>query len=141
MLQPKRVKYRSHHRGRRKGMAVAGSSINFGEYALKATDAAWITSRQIEAARRAMTRYARRGGRVWIRIFPDKSVTARAAETRMGSGKGAVDHWVAVVKPGRIMFEMAGVPEEVAREALRLASSKLPIGTRIVTRHVARAAA
>ena len=120
-------------------MAVAGSSINFGDYALKATEAAWITSRQIEAARRAMTRYARRGGRVWIRIFPDKSVTARAAETRMGSGKGAVDHWVAVVKPGRIMFEMAGVPDEVAREALRLASSKLPIGTRIVTRHVAQA--
>ena len=139
MLQPKRVKYRSHHRGRRKGMAVAGSSINFGDYALKATEAAWITSRQIEAARRAMTRYARRGGRVWIRIFPDKSVTARAAETRMGSGKGAVDHWVAVVKPGRIMFEMAGVPDEVAREALRLASSKLPIRTRIVTRHVAQA--
>ena len=120
-------------------MAVAGSSINFGDYALKATEAAWITSRQIEAARRAMTRYARRGGRVWIRIFPDKSVTARAAETRMGSGKGAVDHWVAVVKPGRIMFEMAGVPDEVAREALRLASSKLPIRTRIVTRHVAQA--
>jgi len=122
-------------------MAVAGSSINFGDYALKATEAAWITSRQIEAARRAMTRHARRGGRVWIRIFPDKAVTARAAETRMGSGKGPVDHWVAVVKPGRIMFEMAGVPEEVAREALRLASSKLPIGTRIVSRHVAQATA
>ena len=134
MLQPRRVKYRSHHRGRRKGLAVAGSTINFGDFALKATDAAWLTSRQIEAARRAMTRYVRRGGRIWIRIFPDKSVTARAAETRMGSGKGPVDHWVAVVRPGRILFEMAGVPEDVAREALRLASSKLPIGTRIVAR-------
>ncbi len=132
MLQPIRVKYRNHHRGRRKGLAMAGSTINFGEYALKATEAAWITSRQIEAARRAMTRYARRGGKLWIRIFPDKSVTARAAETRMGSGKGAVDHWVAVVKPGRIIFEMAGVPESVAKEAFRLASSKLPIGTKMV---------
>ena len=140
MLQPKRVKYRNHHRGRRKGIAVAGSTINFGDYALKATEAAWLTSRQIEAARRAMTRYARRGGRIWIRVFPDKSVTARAAETRMGSGKGAVDHWVAVVRPGRVLFEMAGVPDEVAREALRLASSKLPIGTKIVTRHVAQVA-
>ena len=135
MLQPIRVKYRNHHRGRRKGLALAGSTINFGEYALKATEAAWITSRQIEAARRAMTRYARRGGKLWIRIFPDKSVTARAAETRMGSGKGAVDHWVAVVKPGRIIFEMAGVPEDVAKEAFRLASSKLPIGTKIVSNY------
>ena len=135
MLQPKRVKYRNHHRGRRKGLAVTGSTINFGEYGLKATEAAWLTSRQIEAARRAMTRFARRGGKLWIRVFPDKSVTARAAETRMGSGKGAVDHWVAVVRPGRILFEMAGVPEETAREALRLASSKLPIGTKIVSRH------
>lgn len=134
MLQPKRVKYRNHHRGRRKGISVAGSTINFGEFAIKATQCAWITSRQIEAARRAMTRYARRGGRVWIRVYPDKSVTARAAETRMGSGKGPVDHWVAVVKPGRILFEMSGVPEEVAREALRLASSKLPISTRVVVR-------
>ena len=116
-------------------MAVAGSTINFGDFGLKATESAWVTSRQIEAARRAMTRYARRGGRIWIRVFPDKSVTARAAETRMGSGKGPVDHWVAVVKPGRILFEMAGVPEEVAREALRLASSKLPIATKVVTRH------
>ena len=139
MLQPKRLKYRSHHRGRRKGIAVAGSTINFGDYALKSTEAAWVTSRQIEAARRAMTRYARRGGRIWIRLFPDKSVTARAAETRMGSGKGAVDHWVAVVKPGRILFEMAGVPDEVAREALRLASSKLPMATKVVTRHAAQA--
>ena len=121
-------------------MAVTGSTVNFGEYALKATEAAWLTSRQIEAARRAMTRYARRGGKLWIRIFPDKSVTARAAETRMGSGKGPVDHWVAVVKPGRVLFEIAGVPQEVATEALRLASSKLPIGTKVVTRHGAAAA-
>ena len=136
MLQPKRVKYRLHHRGRMKGIAVAGSTINLGEYALKATQPGWLTSRQIEAARVAMTRHARRGGRIWIRVFPDRSVTARAAETRMGSGKSAVDHWVAVVKPGKILFEMAGVPEEIASEALRLASSKLPMGTRIVTRHV-----
>ena len=122
-------------------MAVAGSTINFGDFGLKATESAWVTSRQIEAARRAMTRYARRGGRIWIRVFPDKSVTARAAETRMGSGKGPVDHWVAVVKPGRILFEMAGVPEEVAREALRLASSKLPIATKVVTRHSAQVSA
>jgi large subunit ribosomal protein L16 len=121
-------------------LAVTGSTVNFGEYALKATEAAWLTSRQIEAARRAMTRYARRGGKLWIRIFPDKSVTARAAETRMGSGKGPVDHWVAVVKPGRVLFEIAGVPQEVATEALRLASSKLPIGTKVVTRHGAAAA-
>ena len=134
MLQPKRVKYRNHHRGRRKGISVAGSTINFGEYAIKAMECAWVTARQIEAARRAMTRHAKRGGRVWIRIYPDKSVTARAAETRMGSGKGPVDHWVAVVKPGRILFEMSGVPEEVAREALRLASSKLPMATRVVVR-------
>ena len=135
MLQPKRVKYRNHHRGRRRGLAVAGSTMNLGEFGLKATEAAWVSSRQIEAATRAMTRYARRGGKIWIRIFPDKTVTARAAETRMGKGKGAVDHWVAVVKPGRIMFEIAGIPEETAREALRLASSKLPLGTSIVTRH------
>ena len=141
MLQPKRVKYRNHHRGRRKGLAVAGSTINLGDYALKATEAAWLTARQIEAARRAMTRYVRRGGKIWIRVFPDKSVTARAAETRMGSGKGAVDHWVAVVRPGRVLFEMAGVPDEVAREALRLASSKLPMGTKIVARHGAQTAA
>ena len=139
MLQPKRVKYRSHHRGRRKGLAVAGSTINFGDFALKAAESAWVTSRQIEAARRAMTHHVRRGGRIWIRVFPDKSVTARAAETRMGGGKGPVDHWVAVVKPGRILFEMAGVPGSVAREALRLASSKLPMGTKIVARHGAQA--
>ena len=135
MLQPKRVKYRNHHRGRRKGLSVSGSVLNFGEFGLKATENAWITSRQIEAARRSMTRYARRGGRRWIRVFPDKSVTARAAETRMGKGKGAPDHWVAVVKPGTILFEMSGVPEETARYALRLAASKMPMGTRVVGRH------
>ena len=134
MLQPKRVKYRNKHRGRRKGLSVAGSTLNFGEYGLKAAESAWLTARQIEAARRAMTRYVRRDGKMWIRVFPDKSVTARAAETRMGSGKGPVDHWVAVVKPGRVLFEMAGVPEEQAREALRLASAKLPIATKVVAR-------
>ena len=139
MQQPKRVKYRYHHRGRRKGLAVAGSTMNFGDFALKATESAWLTARQIEAARRAMTRYARRGGKLWIRVFPDKSVTARAAETRMGSGKGSVDHWVAVVKPGRVLFEIAGVTEQVAREALRLASAKLPISTKIVVRQDTRA--
>lgn len=134
MLQPKRVKYRNKHRGRRKGISVAGSTVNFGDYGLKATEPAWLTSRQIEAARRVITRYARRGGKLWIRVFPDKSVTSRAAETRMGSGKGPVDHWVAVVKPGRIIFEMAGVPEEMAHEALKLASAKLPIATKVVTK-------
>ena len=141
MLQPKRVKYRNHHRGRRKGVAVAGSTVAFGEYGLKAAESAWVTSRQLEAARRTITRHARRGGKLWIRVFPDKSVTARAAETRMGSGKGAVDHWVAVVKPGRIIFEIAGVPEEAAMEAFRLASSKLPMDTRVVARHTLQAAA
>ena len=135
MLQPRRVKYRNKHRGRRKGMAIAGSTVNFGDIGLKATEPAWVTSRQIEAARRVITRYVRRSGKLWIRIFPDKSVTARAAETRMGSGKGPVDHWVAVVKPGRILFEMAGVEDAEAREALALASAKLPMGTKIVTRH------
>lgn len=135
MLQPRRVKYRNKHRGRRKGVAVAGSTVNFGDIGLKATEPAWVTSRQIEAARRVITRYVRRSGKLWIRIFPDKSVTARAAETRMGSGKGAVDHWVAVVRPGRILFEMAGVEDAEAREALSLASAKLPMGTKIVTRH------
>jgi large subunit ribosomal protein L16 len=132
MLQPRRVKYRNKHRGRRKGMPVAGTTVSFGDYGLKATEPAWLTSRQIEAARRVITRYARRGGKLWIRVFPDKSVTNRAAETRMGSGKGPVDHWVAVVKPGRVIFEMAGVPEEVASEAMRLASAKLPIATKFV---------
>ena len=134
MLQPKRVKYRNHHRGRRKGVAVSGSSLAFGDFGLKATENAWVTSRQIEAARRAMTRYARRGGRMWIKIFPDKSVTARAAETRMGKGKGAPDHWVAGVKPGRVLFELAGIPEETARHALTLAASKMPMGTKVISK-------
>ena len=135
MLQPRRVKYRNKHRGRRKGVALAGSTVNFGDVGLKATEPAWVTSRQIEAARRVITRYVRRSGKLWIRVFPDKSVTARAAETRMGSGKGPVDHWVAVVRPGRILFEMAGIEDAEAREALSLASAKLPMGTKIVTRH------
>jgi large subunit ribosomal protein L16 len=134
MLQPRRVKYRNKQRGRRKGVAVAGSTMNLGEFGLKSTAPAWVSSRQIEAARRVITRYTRRGGKVWIRIFPDKSVTARAAETRMGSGKGAVDHWVAVVKPGRIIFELSGVPEEEARQALKLAAHKLPMGTKVVAK-------
>ena len=134
MLQPKRVKYRNKQRGRMKGLAVSGSTLNFGEFGLKATTPAWVTSRQIEAARRVITRYARRGGRVWIRVFPDKSVTARAAETRMGKGKGAPEEWVAVVRPGRILYEMEGVSEELAREAMRLAASKLPIRTRVTRR-------
>ena len=134
MLQPSKVKYRKVQRGRMKGLAQRGSTIAFGDYGLKALDRGWITARQIEAARVAMTRAVKRGGKVWIRIFPDKPVTAKPAETRMGKGKGAVDHWVAVVRPGRIMFEIAGVPEEVALEALRLASHKLPIKTQVVTR-------
>jgi large subunit ribosomal protein L16 len=137
MLQPKRVKYRKHHRGRRKGISNAGSTVVFGDFALKSLSPAWVTDRQIEAARRAITRYVRRGGQIWIRVFPDKSVAARPAETRMGSGKGAVDHWVAVVKSGRILFEIAGVPPEAAREALRLASHKLPVQTKIVSREEA----
>jgi large subunit ribosomal protein L16 len=134
MLQPKRVKYRKSHKGRRRGKAQAGHRVVFGDYGLQAAECAWLTSRQIEAARRAMTRYVRRGGKIWIRIFPDKPVTAKPAETRMGSGKGAVDHWVAVVKPGRILFEMGGVGEEVARGAMRLASYKLPINTEFVAK-------
>ena len=134
MLQPRRVKYRKHHRGKRRGMAKGGSQLAFGDYGIKAMEAAWITSRQIEAARRAITHEARRGGQVWIRIFPDKSVTARPAESRMGSGKGIVDHWVAVVKRGRILFEVGGIPQDVAYEALRLAQHKLPIDTKIVSR-------
>jgi large subunit ribosomal protein L16 len=132
MLQPKRVKYRNKHRGRMKGLSIQGSALNFGDVGLRAIEPAWVSSRQIEAARRVLTRYTRRGGKLWIRIFPDKSVTARAAETRMGKGKGAVDHWVAVVKPGRMIFEMAGVPEAEAKAAMKLASAKLPMGTRIV---------
>lgn len=134
MLQPKRVKFRKLHKGRRRGKAVGGTRIAFGQFGLVAEQCAWVTARQIESARRAMTHHIRRGGNIWIRIFPDKSVTRKAAETRMGSGKGAPDHWVAVVKPGRILFEMAGVAEETAKEAMRLASHKLPIRVRFVTR-------
>jgi large subunit ribosomal protein L16 len=134
MLMPKRVKYRKQMRGRLKGKAGRGSQIAFGEYGLQALEPCWMTSRQIEAARRAVVRYVKRGGKLWIRVFPDKPVTVKPAETRMGSGKGNVDHWVAVVKPGRIIFEIAGVPEELAREALRLASHKLPIKTQFVIR-------
>ncbi|MCY0879406.1 MAG: 50S ribosomal protein L16 [Firmicutes bacterium] len=134
MLQPKRTKYRKMQRGRMKGRAHRGNRLAFGEYGLQALEPAWITDRQIEAARVALTRYIRRGGKVWITIFPDKPVTKKPAETRMGSGKGNVEYWVAVVKPDRIMFELSGVPEEVAREAMRLAAHKLPIKTRFVKR-------
>lgn len=134
MLSPRRTKFRKQQRGRMSGLATRGSTLNFGDFALQATEPAWITSRQIEAGRRAMTRYIRRGGKIWIRIFPDKPVTMRPAETRMGSGKGSPEFWVAVVKPGRILFEIAGVPEETAREAMRLAAQKLPIKTKFVTR-------
>lgn len=137
MLQPKRVRFRKQHRGRMKGPATTGNKISFGELGIQALEPAWITSRQIEAARRAITHHCRRGGKVWIRIFPDKPVTKKPAETRMGSGKGAPDHWVAVVRPGRIMFEVAGVDRELAKEALRLAGQKLPIDTRVVEREEA----
>lgn len=131
---PKRVKRRRVHRGRMKGSAQRGNTITYGEYAIQALEPAWITSNQIEAARRAMTRYVKRGGNIWIKIFPDKPVTKKPAETRMGSGKGAPEYWVAVVKPGRVMFEMGGVPVEEAREAMRLAAHKLPIKTKFITR-------
>jgi len=134
MLQPKRVKYRKAHRGRRRGTAQVGNTIVFGDFGLQAQESAWITSRQIEAARRAIVHYVRRGGKVWIRVFPDKPVTMRAAETRMGSGKGALDHWVAVVRRGRVLFEISGVREDQAKEAMRLASHKLPIRTKLVGR-------
>lgn len=134
MLMPKRTKFRKQQRGRRRGKAHRGSTVEFGEFGLKALEPAWITSRQIEAARVAMTRHIKRGGRVWIRIFPDKPVTTKPAETRMGKGKGAPEFWVAVVKPGRILFEVEGVAKEVAQEAMRLASHKLPIKTRFVSR-------
>lgn len=136
MLMPKRVKHRKQHRGRRTGLAYDGSDVTFGEFGLQALEAAWITDRQIEAARVALTRSVRRGGKLWITIFPDKPVTKKPAEVRMGSGKGLPDHWVAVVKPGRVMFEMAGVSEDAAREAMRLASHKLPIPTRFLKREV-----
>ena len=135
MLMPKRTKFRKQQRGRMRGMAMRGSKIDFGEYGLKAMEPAWITNRQIEAARIAITRYIRRGGRVWIRIFPDKPVSKKPAETRMGKGKGPPEYWVAVVKPGRILFELEGVPESVAKEAMDLAAQKLPIKTRFVVRN------
>ena len=134
MLMPKRIKFRKQHRGRRKGLAQRGNQISFGEYGLMALDPAWITNRQIEAARVALTRHIKRGGKVWIRIFPDKPVTAKPAETRMGKGKGNPEGWVAVIQPGRVMFELEGVPENIAREALKLASAKLPIKTKFVKR-------
>ena len=134
MLSPKRTKFRKQHRGRMRGNASKGNTIVFGQYALQATEPTWLTSRQIEATRRTITRYVRRGGKLWIRIFPDKPVTARPAETRMGSGKGAPEYWVAVVKPGHIIFEISGVPEITAKEAMRLASYKLPIKTKFVVK-------
>ena len=134
MLMPKRVKYRRQQRGRMKGIATRGNTLTNGSYGLVATEPAWITSQQIEAARIAMTRYIRRGGQVWIKIFPDKPITEKPAETRMGSGKGSPEYWVAVVKPGRVLFEMEGVAEEVAREAMRLAGHKLPIKTKFIKR-------
>ncbi len=137
MLQPKRVKYRKSHKGHRRGKAHGGAEINFGNYGLKAMESVWMTSRQIEAARRAIVRHLRRGGKVWIRVFPDKPVTKKAAETRMGSGKGAPDHWVAVVRRGRILFELSGVDYETAKEAMRLAAHKLSIDTKFITRESA----
>jgi large subunit ribosomal protein L16 len=136
MLMPKRVKYRKVHRGRRRGVASRGNRVSFGEYGLQALGPAWLSSRQIEAARRAIVRYLRRGGKLWIRVFPDHPVTARAAETRMGGGKGSVEYWAAVVRPGLMLFEVAGVEESDAREAMRLASQKLPIPTQFVRREV-----
>jgi large subunit ribosomal protein L16 len=134
VLAPKRVKYRKQQRGRRSGIAKGGATLSFGEFGLKAMEAAWVTDRQIEAARRAITRYVKRGGKVWIRIYPDKPVTSKPAETRMGKGKGAPEGWVAVVKPGRILYEMTGITETEAKEAMRLAAHKLPIATRFVSR-------
>lgn len=134
MLMPKRTKFRKTQRGRRRGVAYRGSNIDFGQFALKSLESCWLTNRQIEAARVAMTRHIKRGGKVWIRIFPDKPVTQKPAETRMGKGKGAPEYWVAVIKPGRILFEIEGVDESLARSALRLAANKLPMKTRFVTR-------
>ena len=135
LLSPKRTKYRKHHRGRMRGKAIKGNTISFGNYGLQAIEPTWITSRQIEAARRTITRSTKRGASLWIRIFPDKTVTARAAESRMGSGKGAVDYWVAIIKPGTILFEIAGVPEDVAKDAFNLASYKLPIKTKFIVKN------
>ena len=134
MLMPKRVKYRKQMRGRMRGKAVRGAEVQFGDYGLQALEPVWLTSRQIEAARRAMVRYIKRRGKIWIRVFPDKPITQKPAETRMGKGKGSVEYWVAVIKPGRVLFEMAGVEEELAREALRLAAHKLPCKTKFVKR-------
>lgn len=134
MLQPKRVKFRKSHKGHRRGSAQAGNTVTFGDYGLQALESAWITARQIEASRRAITRHLRRGGKVWVRLFPDKPVTRKPAETRMGKGKGDPDHWVCVVRRGRMMFELGGVSEEMAKEAMRLASHKLPIDTKFVVR-------
>src|SRR5713226_7387159 len=134
MLLPKKTKFRKHHRGRRRGQSRGQTTVQFGDFGLKALECGWVTNRQIEAARIAMTRKIKRGGKVWINVFPDKPFTKKPAETRMGSGKGSPEGWVAVVKPGRVMFELAGVPEPLAKEALRLASSKLPIKTKIVQR-------
>jgi len=138
VLQPKRVKYRKTHRGQMRGKAHAGSTIAFGDFGLQAQEAAWMTARQIEAARRVIVRYLRRGGQMWIRVFPDKAVTKKPAETRMGSGKGSPDHWVAVVRPGRMLFEIGGIKENMAREALHLASYKLPIATRFVAKETVK---
>nr|YP_009496581.1 ribosomal protein L16 [Actinocyclus subtilis]AWT39294.1 ribosomal protein L16 [Actinocyclus subtilis] len=135
ILSPKRTKYRKYHRGNMRGKAVKGNEISFGNYALQAVEPSWITARQIEAARRTITRYTKRGASLWIRIFPDKPVTARAAESRMGSGKGAVDYWVAVIKPGTILFEISSVSEDIARNAMKLAAYKLPIKTKFITRN------
>ena len=135
MLMPKKVRYRKQQRGRRKGKAGRGFSVSFGDYGLKCLEAGWITARQIEASRIAMTRFVKRGGKIWIRIFPDKPITKKPTETRMGKGKGAPEAWVVVVKPGRILFEMEGVTEEIAREAMRLAAHKLPLQTKFVGRH------
>jgi large subunit ribosomal protein L16 len=135
MLMPKKVKYRKQQRGKRRGKATRGSTLSFGDYGLQALEPAWVTARQIEAGRIAMTRFIKRGGKVWIRVFPDKPVTKKPAETRMGKGKGSPEGWVAVVKAGKILYEMEGVQEDVAREAMRLAAMKLPIKTRFLTRH------
>jgi large subunit ribosomal protein L16 len=136
MLSPKRTKYRKEHRGRLKGKACCANNLNFGDYGLQALEPVWITSRQIEATRRTITRYTKRGGKLWITIFPDKPVTARAAESRMGSGKGSVDYWVAIVKPGTIMFELSGVSLLIAKEALKIAASKLPIKVKFVSKNI-----
>jgi len=140
LLMPRRVKYRKVQRGRRKGLAQRGNEVSFGQFGLQAQGTCWMTGNQIESARRVITRYVRRGGKIWIRVFPDKPVTSKPAETRMGSGKGAPDHWVAVVKPGKVLFEISGVREDMAKEALRLAGYKLPIATKVIERHVPTAA-